>query len=175
MVGYSVPKNWSRFQFPAWCPSCLFGRVRGKDFMKSYHIHINTGQPFIPCSLKHTDIPFILSSVIQARQCIDIITIRCFLMALKKLQFLFSLFGKVFPLFISPILVYIHTFLNFSSNLSNCILDFAYWILRKFRLRIEKRLSLYWDSLLNLIWLIYRLFSHSDSSLYSKTNHFSFI
>jgi hypothetical protein len=47
-------------------------------------------------------------------------------MALKKLQFLFSLFGKVFPLFISPILVYIHTFLNFSSNLSNCILDFAY-------------------------------------------------
>ena len=97
-----------------------------KDFMKSYHIHINTGQPFIPCSLKHTDIPFILSSVIQARQCIDIITIRCFLMALKKLQFLFSLFGKVFPLFISPILVYIHTFLNFSSNLSNCILDFAY-------------------------------------------------
>ena len=95
-------------------------------FMKSYHIHVNTGQPFIPCSLKHTDIPFILSSVIQARQCIDIITIRCFLMALKKLQFLFSLFGKVFPLFISPILVYIHTFLNFSSNLSNCILDFAY-------------------------------------------------
>lgn len=40
--------------------------------------------------------------------------------------FLNSLFGKVFPLFNSPILVYIHTFLNFSSNLSNCILDFAY-------------------------------------------------
>ncbi|WP_205161173.1 hypothetical protein, partial [Blautia wexlerae] len=37
-----------------------------------------------------------------------------------------SLFGKVFPLFISQILVYIHTFFNFSSNLSNCILDFAY-------------------------------------------------
>ena len=33
--------------------------------------------------------------------------------------------------------VYSYIF-NFSSNLSNCILDFAYWILRKFRLRIEK-------------------------------------
>ena len=33
----------------------------------------------------------------------------------------FSLFGKVFPLFIFQILVYIHTFLNFSSNLDNCI------------------------------------------------------
>ena len=42
------------------------------------------------------------------------------------LSLLGALFGKVFPLFISPILVYIHTFLNFSSNLSNCILDFAY-------------------------------------------------
>ena len=93
--------------------------------MKSYHIHINTGQPFIPCSLKHTDIPFILSSVIQARQCIDIITIRCFLMALKKLQFLFSLFGKVFPLFISPILVYIHTFLNFFEQFEQLYLGFC--------------------------------------------------
>ena len=42
-----------------------------------------------------------------------------------------SLFGKVFPLFVFQILMYIHTFLNFLRNLSNCILSFVYCILSK--------------------------------------------
>ena len=80
-------------------------------FMKSYHIHVNTGQPFIPCSLKHTDIPFILSPIIQARQRINVIIIRCFLMALKKFQFLFiKIYRLIIVRIFFPILIFQRNF-----------------------------------------------------------------
>ena len=43
--------------------------------------------------------------------------------------------------------LYIHTFPDFLRNLSNCNRNFIYWIFGKFRLKIEKRLPIWLNSL----------------------------